>query len=133
MKLLVAGVALTVLVLAGCAGDRAVTPRSTATPGQGSPTAEGPSPLYVWIAVFRTAEDPNDLDAASRDLMRSAGTYLVVAPEGCFGSLRAQSDVTPGDYVLGVMAGSRDDLEKAVQRAGQEPAVIAWVEDLCPE
>jgi hypothetical protein len=131
--LVAAGVALTVLVLTGCAGNRAATPRSAATPGQGSPTTEGPSPLLVWIAVFRTAEDPNDLDAASRDLRRRAGDAVVVAPEGCFGGLRAESDVSPGDYVLGVLAGSRDDLEEAVQRAGEEPVATARAEDLCPE
>jgi len=128
-----AGVVLTALVLAGCAGDRAATPRSTATPGRGSPAAEGPSPLHVWIAVFRTAQNPSDLDAASRDLMQRAGTAVVVAPEGCFGGLRGQGDIGPGDYVLGAMAGSRDDLEQAVQRAGEEPVVTARVEDLCPE
>jgi hypothetical protein len=87
----------------------------------------------VWIAVFRTAEDPNDLDAASRDLMTRAGTAVVVAPEGCFGGLRGEGDIGAGDYVLGVMAGSRDDLEQAVERAGEEPVVTARVEDLCPQ
>ena len=126
------GVALMVLVLAGCAGDRAATPRSP-LPGVGSPAAGGPSPLHVWIAVFRTAEDPNDLDAASRDLMTRAGTAVVVAPEGCFGGLRGEGDIGAGDYVLGVMAGSRDDLEQAVERAGDEPVVTARVEELCPQ
>jgi hypothetical protein len=131
--LVAATVALTVLVLAGCAGDRAATPRSTATPDRASPTARGPSPLHAWIAVFQTAEDPNQLDAAAEDLMDRVGPAVVVAPEGCFGDLRGRGNIGPGDYVLAVMAGSEDQLERAVERAGERPMVTARVEDLCPE
>jgi hypothetical protein len=126
-----AGVALAMLVLAGCAGDRAAPPPSP--PGRTSPSAAGPSPLHLWIAVFRTAEDPNDLDAARQDLMDRVGTSVAVAPEGCFGGLRGKGDVGPGEYVLAVVAGSEDRLGKAVERAGEEPEVTARVEDLCPQ
>jgi hypothetical protein len=83
--------------------------------------------------VFQSAKDPNQLDAASRDLMARAGTAVVVAPEGCFGGLRGEGDVGAGEYVLAVMAGSEEELEEIVRRAREEPAVIAEVEDLCPE
>jgi hypothetical protein len=126
----VAGVALAVLLVAGCAEDRAARPRSAS--GQ-SPSVAGPSPLHVWIAVFQAAEDPNELEAAAEDLMDRVGTSVVLAPEGCYGRLRDDSDIGPGDYVLGVLAGSRSRLEKEVERAGEEPVVIARVEDLCPE
>jgi hypothetical protein len=131
MTLFVAGLALAVLVLAGCAEDRAARPRSTS--GQGTESPAGPSPLPVWIAVFRTAEDPRELDAAAQDLMDRVGTSVVLAREGCFGGLRGQGDIGPGEYVLGVLAGSQDQLEKAVEHAEQEPVVSARVEDLCPD
>jgi hypothetical protein len=131
--LVAAAVALTVLVLAGCGGDRAARPRSTATTDRVSPTAPGPSPLHAWIAVFQTAKDPNQLDAAAEELMDRVGPAVVVAPEGCFRVLRGRGDIGPGDYVLAVMAGSEDQLERAVERAGEEPMVTARVEDLCPE
>ena len=127
----IAGVAFVVLVLAGCAEDRAAWPRSTS--GQGTESPASPSPIPVWIAVFQTAEDPNQLDAASEDLRDRVGTSVVLAPEGCFGGLRGQGDIGPGEYVLGVLAGSQDQLEKAVERSEQEPVVTARVEDLCPE
>jgi hypothetical protein len=87
----------------------------------------------VWIAVFRTAEDPNDLDAPARNLMERAGDAVVVAPEGCFGGLRDRDQVRAGDYVLAVVDGSADGLEEAVARAGEKPVLRARVEDLCPD
>jgi hypothetical protein len=127
----ITSIALIVLVLSGCAEDRPARPRSTS--GQGAVSTAGPSPLHVWIAVFQTAEDPNELDAAARDVMDRVGKAIVLAPEGCFGGLRDHSEIGPGEYVLGVLAGSRNHLEKAVERAGEEPVVTARVEDLCPE
>jgi hypothetical protein len=131
--LIAGGVALTVLVLAGCAGERAHTP-STPSPSRADPTIAGPTPRHIWLAVFEAAEDPNGLDAASQDLLERVGRAVVVAPEGCFGGLRAEEDagLQPGDYILAVMAGSKERLEKVVNRTGREPRVIARVEDLCP-
>jgi len=125
------GLALALLLVA-CAGDRSGSPQRTGSSPQGTPSRTSHSPSRVWIAVFQSAEDPNDLEAASEELMEKAGTAVVVAPEGCFGGLRGRGDIRPGDYVLAVMADSRDGLDVAVGRADREPVVTARVEDDCP-
>lgn len=130
--LLVAAVALAVLVLAGCAGGGGAPPGASPTAGQGT-TVGGPNPFHVWVAVFRTAADPSDLDRASRQLRERLGSAVVVAPEGCYGGLRRHGEIPPGDYVLAVTAASEEQLDQAVRRAGEDPMVSARVEDLCPD
>lgn len=127
---LATALALAVL-LGGCAGRRTDSPQTPPSPQR---TTSPPSRdvLRVWIAVFRSAADPNDLEAESQELLEKAGTAVVVSPEGCFGGLRSTGDIRPGDYVLAVMAHSRSGLDAAVGRAGREPILTAQVEDLCP-
>jgi hypothetical protein len=126
-----AAAGVVVVLLVACAGRQA-TPPATPPSSEATPTGGSPSPLPVWIAVFRSAEDPNDLEDDAEGLMERAGTAVVVAPEGCFGGLRGQGDVRAGEYVLAVAADSREELEAVVSRAGREPVVTARVEDLCP-
>jgi hypothetical protein len=127
---LAAGLAVA-LLLGGCAGRRTDSAQTGPSPqGTTSPTSRGA--LRVWIAVFETAADPNDLDTPAEELMEKAGTAVVVAPEGCFGELRGAGDIRPGDYVLAVTADSRSGLESAVGRSDREPILRANVEDLCP-
>jgi hypothetical protein len=122
------------LVLAACAREPVTSspaptasPTSPATP---SPEASGPA---VWIAVFETAEDPNDLDTAARTLMEETGTAVAVGPEICYGGLRGEDGVSPGEYVLVVVASSRKELEAAIERSGRDPVLMDKVEDLCPD
>jgi hypothetical protein len=117
------------LLLAACGGQRDAAPRTSPHP---TPTTSDPITQHVWIAVFRSAQDPNDLESAAEDLMMRAGTAVIVAPEGCFGGLRGQGDVHAGDYVLAVMADSKEGAATAVKRADEEPLVTDRVEDLCP-
>lgn len=126
-----AAAAVLAVLLVACAGRQATQP-ATPPSSEATPTGGTPSPLPVWIAVFRSAEDPNDLDDDAERLMERAGTAVVVAPEGCFGGLRGQDDVRAGEYVLAVAADSREELEAVVSRAEREPVVTARVEDLCP-
>jgi hypothetical protein len=117
------------LLLAACGGQRDAAPR--ASPHL-TPTTSDSITQHVWIAVFRSAQDPNDLERAAEDLMKRAGTAVIVAPEGCFRGLRGQGDVHAGDYVLAVMADSKEGVAAAVRRAEEEPLVTDRVEDLCP-
>jgi hypothetical protein len=117
------------LLVASCGARQPAALRSTSPPAQSTPS---PSAMHVWIAVFQSAEDPNDLENAAEDLMDQAGTAVVVAPEGCFGGLRNKGGVGAGEYVLAVTAESRGDLDTAVGRIDREPVVTARVEDLCP-
>ncbi|MGH2682881.1 MAG: hypothetical protein ACRDIX_06580 [Actinomycetota bacterium] len=125
-----AAAAVLAVFLVACAGRQATPPATP--PSEATPTGGSPSPLPVWIAVFRSADDPNHLEDDAEGLMERAGTAVVVAPEGCFGGLRGQGDVRAGEYVLAVTADSREELEAAVSRSEREPVVTARVEDLCP-
>lgn len=122
------------LVLAACAREPVTSsPAPTASPGGSaspSPQASGPA---VWIAVFETARDPNDLDSEARTLMERVGTAVVVGPEVCYGGLRGEDGVSPGEYVLAVVASSRNELEAAIERSGRDPVLTDRVEDLCPD
>lgn len=122
------------LVLASCArGPGTSSPAATASPGGTASPSPQASGRPVWIAVFETAQDPNDLEGEAGALMDRAGTMVVLGPEGCYGGLRGQDDVDPGDYVLAVVAASRGELEAAVDRSGRDPLVTGTVEDRCPE
>jgi hypothetical protein len=123
---------LVALLLAGCGSLRGEAPSTTPPSGEATATPTSPGALSLWIAVFESAEDPNDLERAAGELMERAGTAVVVAPEGCFGGLRGRGDVRAGEYVLAVVADSKDGLDAAVDRAGREPVVTASVVDLCP-
>jgi len=124
-SIVAAGLAL----LVACGGQRDAAPRIS--PHATQATA-APSPQPVWIAVFQSAQDPNDLESAAEELMKRAGSAVVVAPEGCFGGLRGHGDVRAGDYVLAVMADSKEGVDGAVKRADEKPLVTQRVEDLCP-
>lgn len=123
--------AAAILVTAGCAGRPAGTPPAATGPPQATETPS-PGQLRLWIAVFETAENPNDLEDSASELMDRAGTAVVVAPEGCYGGLRGRAEVPPGHYVLAVVATSRHGLDSAVDRARRDPVLTARVRDRCP-
>jgi hypothetical protein len=115
------------LLVASCGAPDPTAPQPTSPPARSTTSA-----MAVWIAVFESAEDPNDLENAADDLMDQAGTAVVVAPEGCFGGLRGKGGVGAGEYVLAVTAESQEGLDTTVGRVDREPVVTVRVEDLCP-
>jgi predicted alpha/beta hydrolase family esterase len=126
LAIVAAGLAL---LVACSGGQRDAAPR---TSPHATETTAAPSPQPVWIAVFQSAQDPNDLESAAEELMNKVGTAVVVAPEGCFGGLQGHGDVRPGEYVLAVMADSKEGVDTAVRRVEERPLVTQRVEDLCP-
>ena len=117
---MVAALVLAVLA-AGCGGDGG---------GGGEPPPPGDR---QWLAVFETAADPDDLDAATTDLLERVGGGTVTSPAGCFRESLEGSGIAPGDYVLGVAAGSRGELNELVARSGREPIFRGEVVDTCQE
>jgi hypothetical protein len=123
------------VVLAACGrgpGTGTESPPATASPSVPTTSSPDATGLRVWIAVFETALDPNDLEGEARTLMERAGTAVVVSPEGCYEGLRGRDPVDPGDYVLAVVASSREELDAAIDRSGRDPVLTDMVEDLCP-
>jgi hypothetical protein len=72
-----------------------------------SPSLAG-SPTQVWLAVYDTAADPQDLAAERTQMVSSLGEALagavVISPAGCFEGL---SQVDPGSYVLALQQTER--------------------------
>jgi hypothetical protein len=83
--------------------------------------------------VFESAADPDDLDAATADLLERVGGGTVTSPAGCFREGLEGSGIAPGDYVLGVAAESRGELDDLVARSGREPIFRGQVVDTCQE
>lgn len=117
-----AALALALAVLAsGCDGDGG---------GRGEPP---PSGDRRWLAVLETAADPDDLDAATADLIERVGPAVVTSPAGCFEEGLEGSGIGAGEYVLGVAAESADDLAGLVARSGRRAVFSGEVTDTCHE
>ncbi len=83
----------------------------------------------VWLAVFDTAADPNELDAATGELLPLVGGAIVVSPASCFQGL--PGDVRSADYVIGVVAGTLAELDDVVAAAERTPTFTGEVGQLC--
>jgi hypothetical protein len=84
-----------------------------------------------WLAVLETAADPNDLDAATRDVLETAKEATVVSPAWCFASTPDGPAVPEHHYVLGVVARSEEALARVVAATGREPVFTGEVVDTC--
>ena len=125
-KLLVALVGVA-LVSVACGEDR--QPR--AGPGSPSPTFEdvtGVSPgSREYLAVFETAEDPEDLEALQEEILAEAPANVAISPAGCWDKVPEELGVPSGDYVAGVVAASPDRLQEAIDAVGREPIFLGQV------
>ena len=80
-----------------------------------------------WLAVLRTADEPDALDAATARLAPVLDGALVVSPTNCFAGL--PSDV--GGYLLGAAAGSRAELDRIVAATGLVPTLVVKTRSAC--
>jgi hypothetical protein len=109
-------------------GPAAPSPTET-TPVAGPTTAVD---QQVWLAVFETAVDPNDLEDIQGELLQSVGLAIVVSPATCFAE-GLSADV-PGDhYVAGVEAETEEELSELVDTVGRDPIFTGEVVDVCIE
>ncbi len=117
--------------LAGACAKGSPAPAGTPVPRP----SESPVPRRsensgdVWLAGLRVAADPNDLDRDARTVRNAVGGAAVVSPLACFG--RVPSGFDRGDYVLGVVAGSRKELDRLVAATGLDPLFEVSVAQLC--
>ena len=74
-----------------------------------------------WLAVFETAEDPNDLEEIQAQIMDEAAEHIAISPAGCWEEVPDELGIDEDDYVAGVVAASPDDLEEAIGEVDREP------------
>jgi hypothetical protein len=115
----------------GCGRDAepSTSPTSDSSlPSSGSPSSPGASSRAGWFGVVAIAEDPNDLDRETEELVPTLGSGVVVAPADCFDGLPAT--IATG-YVLGVFGDSRADVDRALERADRLPRFVGRVRMVC--
>jgi hypothetical protein len=111
------------IVLAGCGSERG--------PADPAPTRPEPSPSDGrWLGVIEVASRADDLDATTERVRDLLGPALVVSPVSCFEGLPERA----GDgYVIGAVAGSREEAELLVEEAGGPVLFTASVTILCTD
>jgi hypothetical protein len=120
-RILAGAVVALALASVACGEDR--EPR--AGPGSPSPTFEdvtdGSPGAREYLAVFDTAEDPEDLEALQEEILEAAPANIAISPAGCWDEVPEELGVSSGDYVAGVVAVSAEGLQDAVDAVGREP------------
>jgi hypothetical protein len=121
MTRLLSVIALAALVATGCAEE----PEPRAGPASPSPTFEDvteESPgAPEFLAVFETAEDPEDLEPIQEEILEEAPENVAVSPAGCWEEVPEELRISAGDYVAGVVAATEEELREAVDAVGREP------------
>jgi hypothetical protein len=107
-------------------GRDTADPSSSPTTVVSSPVTT-PPPGSLWLAVLRTADQPDALDAATARLAPVLDGALVVAPTNCFVGLPA--DVA--GYLLGAEAASREELAPIVAATGLVPTLVVKTRSAC--
>jgi hypothetical protein len=78
--------------------------------------------LTEWVAAFHTATDIAELDDDTDALMEVAPRSLIVGPVGCHQGLAGALGVPEAEtYFSGVVARTREALDRAVARATRHP------------
>lgn len=112
------------IVLTACGGDRGTVDHPPAAPSD--PSASDAR----WLAVIEAAPRADDLDALTQRVRDPLGHALVVSPVSCFEGLPEGA----GDgYVIGAVAGSREEAELLVEGAGEPVLFTASVTILCTD
>jgi hypothetical protein len=119
------------IVLGACGGGGERAGPSTA--GGMSPSSPSARPRDAgagteeWLAVFESAEDPDDLDEIKRRILRTARPNVAIGPAACWREVPEALDVGGDHYVAGVVAATEQDLDAAVAAVGEEPIFRARV------
>jgi hypothetical protein len=111
------------IVLAGCGSERG-------TPNPAPARPETSSSDGRWLGVIEVASRADDLDAITGRVRDLLGPALVVSPVSCFEGLPERA----GDgYVIGAVAGSREEAEVLVEGAGEPVLFTASVTIVCTD
>ena len=119
-------IATIVVALTACAKAAETIDLTSPT---GAPTTGGPGSVTEWIGVLRTEADVarlNDDTAAVKAIVNGA---IVVSPAACFDGLPASFG--SGDYVLGVLSPTREDLDRLLDELGRPTIFEGQVSTMC--
>jgi hypothetical protein len=118
-------------------GEKAPRPESaTPTPTPTDAIAKEPEPtvdlVREWVAVFRVAE-AQDLQAETQELFRLVPKNIAIAPMGCWVGLPEKLGNPKGEsvYVSAVVAESRQELDRVVEKVGREPILLGEFPAMC--
>lgn len=107
--------------VAGCAGVGEERSGGGGPQSPSSPAATRSIGVMEWIAVFRTGEDPNELEQDTRNLLEQVDGNAIVAAVGCHRGLAEALGVEQGTYFSGVLASDREELDRMVSKARESP------------
>jgi hypothetical protein len=124
------------LAACGSPNEGSAIDGDTPSPASASPRLQPPpSEQAVWVAVYDTATDPQDLSGGRTDILRSLGVALagdvVISPAGCFEGLPAA--VAESEYVLAVQQPQRAYVEALVAQLDGHPLFTGKVTVICTD
>jgi hypothetical protein len=125
--------ALTAVFLGAIACGREAEP-----PPRGSPRGQTTPPVTStattvrqWVAVFDTAGHPDNLDPSTEVLLDAVGGNVAVQPVQCWEGLAEDLEVGAGEYAAAVIATSAEELNRLVDRVGEEPIGTGRYQAFC--
>jgi hypothetical protein len=111
-----------------------VSPSATPTTVVGSEPEPTPTVELIreWVAVFRVA-DARDLQKETDELLRLVPHNIAIAPIGCWVGVPEKLGNPEGDsvYVAAVVAESREELQRVVEKVGREPILVGEFPAMC--
>jgi hypothetical protein len=116
-------------------GEKAPRPES-ATPTTTDAIAKEPEPtvelVREWVAVFRVAE-AQELNDEAQELFQLVPHNVAVGPIGCWVGLPEKLGSPKGEsvYVSAVVAESRQELDRVVEKVGREPILLGEFPAMC--
>jgi hypothetical protein len=124
-------VVIVALALAACGPERADAPQPRGSPPPVQTEAPPPTEVRQWVAVFDTAEHPDDLDPSTKELLETAAENIAVQPVQCWEGLAADLDVDAGLYAAAVIAPTEEELQAVVEDVGREPVGTGRYKAFC--
>jgi hypothetical protein len=89
----------------------------------------GPGSVTEWLGVLRTEAIVDSLDDDTAAVKAIVDGSIVVSPVACFDGLPASFE--PDVYLLGVVAPTREDLERLLSHAGRSTIFKGQVRTMC--
>lgn len=89
----------------------------------------GPGSVTEWLGVLRAEAVVDNLDDDTAAVKAIVGGSIVVSPVACFDGLPASFE--PDVYVLGVVAPTRQELDRLLSQVGRSTIFEGQVHTMC--
>lgn len=117
------------VMLTACSKDGTRDGAVTLDPPSTGSSVTGEGSVTTWLGVLRTDADVDTLDADTAAVMAVVDGSIVVSPVACFDGLPASFE--PDAYVLGVVAGSKELLDRLLDEVGRPAIFEGQVRTMC--